>query len=72
MEMSLVYRTFHQYSDRGMERSLAHHRELVEALAARDPDWAEPVMSAHMQAGRAELRDHEPGLGSESAPDRLI
>ncbi len=48
---SLVRRTFRLYEPAEIARSMAHHRELVDALAARDPVWAESVMRAHLSAG---------------------
>jgi DNA-binding GntR family transcriptional regulator len=52
----LVQRTFMQYSDQRLARSMAHHRELVEALKAGDPAWATAVMTAHIRSARSELR----------------
>lgn len=52
----LVWRTFAHYSPAALRRSLAHHHELVEALATRDPDWAESVMRSHIRAARAVLQ----------------
>ena len=46
----LVHRTFVRYSDRALERSFAHHRELIEALGARDAGWAHSVMQSHILA----------------------
>lgn len=45
-----------------MARSLRHHREIVEALRARDDGWAEAAMTAHIRAARAAHRDPESGL----------
>ena len=42
--VSLVRRTFHRYSPEALARSHAHHRELLAALAAGDPEWAASVM----------------------------
>lgn len=50
VQVPLVLRTFSHYSDRALKRSLAHHREIVEALRAGDPDWAESVMRSHVRA----------------------
>jgi DNA-binding GntR family transcriptional regulator len=56
MLLPLVRHTFHHYSEEELQRSLAQHRELVEAIRARDPVWAEAVMHAHVSAGRNSLR----------------
>lgn len=47
-----VARTFRQYSPAGLERSMRHHRELVEAARAGDGEWAEAIMRAHILAAR--------------------
>lgn len=57
VEMPLVLRTFTRYSRRELVRSMAHHREIVEALTARDGAWAAAVMRAHVRAGRAVFQD---------------
>lgn len=57
VEMPLVLRTFARYSRRDLVRSMAHHREITEALAAGDGAWAASVMRAHVRAGRAVFRD---------------
>ncbi|MGA4732189.1 FCD domain-containing protein [Micromonospora taraxaci] len=36
--------------DDALRRSVAHHHELVAALTAPDPDWAESVMRSHVRA----------------------
>lgn len=47
----LVYRTFEMYDSGEILRSMAHHRELVDAFGARDTVWAESIMRAHLSAG---------------------
>ncbi|NYT59517.1 GntR family transcriptional regulator [Alcaligenaceae bacterium] len=47
----LVYRTFETYEPNEIFRSMAHHRELLDAFGARDPIWAESIMRAHLSAG---------------------
>jgi DNA-binding GntR family transcriptional regulator len=55
VEVPLVWRTFSHYSPEAMRRSLAHHHEIVDALAAQDAAWAESVMRSHVRAARAAL-----------------
>lgn len=58
----IVLRNFHAYDPDSLARSLAHHVEIVAAVRARDPDWAEAVMSAHICNARATMlgaRDRE-------------
>lgn len=50
-----VFRTYRWFSDAEVQRSMAHHREIVSALKARDPDWAATTMRAHILGSRANL-----------------
>ncbi|MGN6770420.1 MAG: GntR family transcriptional regulator [Rhizobiaceae bacterium] len=50
VELSLSSRTFNIYSDVAFSRSIAHHRELIEAFRERDPVWAAGVMNNHIRA----------------------
>ncbi|TDC86269.1 GntR family transcriptional regulator [Actinomadura sp. 7K507] len=54
-QLPLVMRTFHRYSRDDLDRSFAHHRELVAALRAGDGMWAESVTRAHVLAAKAVL-----------------
>ncbi|TDD79871.1 GntR family transcriptional regulator [Actinomadura darangshiensis] len=56
MHAPLIVGTFRRYDADEMSRSMNHHRELVAALAAGDPAWAESVMRAHIRAAAANLR----------------
>lgn len=47
---ALVHGAFLAYSPAELARSFGHHRELVDALRARDGAWAESVMVAHIRA----------------------
>ncbi|MET7862756.1 FCD domain-containing protein [Micromonospora taraxaci] len=51
--------------DDALRRSLAHHHELVAALTAPDPDWAESVMRSHVRAAWHSIRL---GDGGDQAP----
>lgn len=66
IQLPLVHRTFRRYSDADLKRSLAHHHELVDAIAAGDAEWAETAMRSHIRTGLAALR------GSESAHRRRL
>ncbi len=55
IDMGMVVRTFRVYSDADLLRSLNHHTELIEAIVARAPDWAESVMSTHLLAGATKV-----------------
>lgn len=56
MELARVRATFQRYSAHELDRSMSHHRELLDALAARDPEWAESVMKCHIFAARSVYR----------------
>jgi DNA-binding GntR family transcriptional regulator len=56
IQLPLVWRTFSRYTPEALRRSLAHHHELVSALDARDPDWAESVMCSHVRAAWHSIR----------------
>jgi DNA-binding GntR family transcriptional regulator len=49
----LVTLTFRRYSAVELRRSQAHHREMISAFDARDPEWAWSVMRAHILAARS-------------------
>ena len=49
----LVLRNFHTYDEASLRRSLAHHGEIVAAVRAGDPAWAQAVMTAHIHNARA-------------------
>jgi DNA-binding GntR family transcriptional regulator len=52
---SVLVRTLHSFDDAARRRSVNHHLEIVAALRARDGDWAEAVMHAHLLSARASL-----------------
>jgi DNA-binding GntR family transcriptional regulator len=52
IEVPIVHRTFRRYQPEDLRRSLNHHRELVDALEARDGEWAAAVMRAHVLAAK--------------------
>lgn len=56
VEVPLVWRTFSRYTSTELRRSLAHHHELIDALQANDPKWAESIMRAHVQSAWASMR----------------
>ena len=49
----IVLRNFHAYDEASLRRSLAHHLEIVAAVRAGDPAWAQAVMTAHIHNARA-------------------
>jgi DNA-binding GntR family transcriptional regulator len=49
----IVLRNFHAYDRASLRRSLSHHLEIVAAVRAGDPEWAQAVMTAHIHNARA-------------------
>lgn len=48
----LVRRTFGHYTPEQLRRSQQHHRDLIDAIRARNAKWAESTMRAHIEAGQ--------------------
>lgn len=51
----VVLQTFRKYSPEALQRSVRHHREILDAMRARDAAWAGSVMRAHILAARDEI-----------------
>lgn len=50
---SIIHRNFGNYDLANLRRSMRHHREILEAITAGSPEWAENVMRAHLLAAQA-------------------
>ena len=50
LDAPLSQRIFSRYTDAEIARSMRHHREIVDALAHRDPAWAASAMRTHILA----------------------
>jgi DNA-binding GntR family transcriptional regulator len=55
IQVPLVRHTFHHYTPHELNRSFSQHRDLIEAINARDGAWAEAIMHSHILAGQAAL-----------------
>ncbi len=55
VHVPIVMQTYKVYSPAALERSLRHHREIVNAMKAGDEVWASNVMRAHILAAREEI-----------------
>lgn len=53
VDVGLVARTYGLYSEAALLRSCQHHHEMVDAIEARSPEWAESVMTSHLSAAQA-------------------
>ena len=52
VQVPMVSQTFARYDQAALERSAAHHQEIVQALRARDPALAQATMRAHILSGK--------------------
>ena len=52
LRVALIHRTFLRFSDRDMQRSFQHHREIIDAVRSGDGEWAESVMRSHIRSAR--------------------
>lgn len=68
IEAPLVLQTLHDYSEEDLQRSAGHHLEIVQALEARDEEWAASVMQSHVLAARRVFRLRR---GAERAQDGM-
>jgi DNA-binding GntR family transcriptional regulator len=61
LEAPLILRTFREYTAVELRRSADQHLELVQALQARDAEWAHSIMHAHIMTGKGTyLRSRNP------------
>lgn len=65
-DVGMVTRTYRIYSDTDLIRSLHHHAELIDAIEARAPEWAESLMAAHLLAGASKVLDMGTGRSTPS------
>lgn len=49
---SIIRRNFDLYDCQAMQRSVRHHREILQAIQAQSPGWAESIMHAHLLSAR--------------------
>ena len=64
VDAPLSLRIFGRYTDEELARSMRHHREIADALAHRDPQWAASAMRTHILSGIAAAR----GAQVQAAP----
>lgn len=56
LERPVIQRTFNTYTATELQQSFLHHRELIRAFRAHDPDWASAAMECHIRAAQDVLR----------------
>jgi DNA-binding GntR family transcriptional regulator len=52
IHVPVVSHTYRLYSAARMQQSMRQHRELLDAMTAGDPAWAEAVMQVHILSAR--------------------
>lgn len=62
--------TFARYNTETFMRSAQQHQELVIAIAAHDPNWAEACMRAHIYAGKQIIFGSQPPVQPPEAAGR--
>lgn len=65
--MPVGRRSFHNYTPAELQRSMNHHRELIEALRCGDGEWGASVMRVHILAARAVHLRHAAKSGRSDA-----
>jgi DNA-binding GntR family transcriptional regulator len=55
IEVPIVQQTFRHYTAAQLARSFGHHREIIDALRARNGAWAKSVMSSHIHSAKHSL-----------------
>lgn len=53
--LPLILQALHNFAPVGYQRSNQHHRELLEAFAYADSDWASAIMTTHVLASKTIL-----------------
>jgi len=67
-QLPVLHRSFRRYEPAQWQRSMRHHRDLIDAFIVRDAHWASSMMRAHILAGKYQLRlANEAGLEEASA-----
>jgi DNA-binding GntR family transcriptional regulator len=55
-QLPVLHHSFSRYEPEQRERSLRHHRDLIDAFTVQDAHWAASMMRAHILAGKYQLR----------------
>ena len=66
IELPLTRRTLQHYSRQDLDRSMGHHRELIDSLEAQDGAWAASVMKSHILAAYQALARTQPTIIASS------
>jgi DNA-binding GntR family transcriptional regulator len=69
VQVPMVSQTFARYDQAALERSAAHHQDLVHAIAAGDRELARATMQAHILAGKRVIFSSREGDAAPAAMD---
>ena len=69
VQVPMVSQTFARYDQVALERSAAHHQDLVHAIAAGDRELARATMQAHILAGKRVIFSSREGDAAPAASD---
>jgi DNA-binding GntR family transcriptional regulator len=67
--LPLVFRSFYWYSMHEISDSLSAHKQILRAIASKDPDWARAAMSGHIYRGRDHVLGHI--IGDLSSQEKI-
>ncbi len=67
-QLPMLHRSFKRYETAQTERSMRHHRDLIDAFRVHDAQWASSMMRAHILAGKYQLRLAVPTGDTHGAP----
>jgi len=70
--LPVILQALHNYQRGDITRSHHHHRELLEAFRARDPHWAESVMTSHVLASKARIMEQLRQGDGAAAPAEIV
>ncbi|WP_295856247.1 GntR family transcriptional regulator [uncultured Xylophilus sp.] len=62
LEIQIIQRTRRRLSAHQLDRIFHHHRELLDAFACRDSDWARCVMSCHLRTAKLAMLGPGPNV----------
>ncbi len=54
-QLPVLHRSYHRYEPEQWQRSMRHHREIIDAFTVRDANWARAIMCAHILAGKYQI-----------------
>ncbi len=71
VHVPLVRQTFGKYDHEALQRSAMQHLDLVSAIEARDPVWADAAMRSHIHAAKKVIFGNLPDAQSSPARGRV-